>query len=76
MSNSKGHNRSISVENWGKDVLKIDNNPSLSFWEYLERSTHVTIVKNKNRFRFYLDNQKILDLPSFLGDDAGKYLTL
>ena len=76
MSNSKGHNRSIGVENWGKDVLKIDNNPSLSFWEYLERSTHVTIVKNKNRFRFYLDNQKVLDLPSFLGDDAGNYLRL
>ena len=67
-------NTTIGVENWGKDVIKIDNNSSLSFWKYLERTTHITMVKNKNRFRFYLDNQKILDLPSFLGDDAGKYL--
>ena len=74
MSNGKLRNKSIGVENWGKDVLKIDNNPSLSFWEYLERTTHITMVKNKNRFRFYLDNLKVLDLPSFLGDDAGKYL--
>ena len=72
--NSKIGNTNIGVENWGKDVLKIDNNPSLSFWRYLDRTTHITMVKNKNRFRFYLDNQKILDLPSFLGDDAAKHL--
>jgi len=74
MSNSKGHNDNIGVENWGENVIKIDNDPALSFWQYLERSTHVTIVKNKNRFRFYLDNLKVLDLPSFLGDNAGNYL--
>ena len=74
MANGKLRNKSIGVENWGKDVLKIDTNPSLSFWKYLERTTHITIVKNKTRFRFYLDNQKVLDLPSFLGDDAGNYL--
>ena len=71
---SKIGNTNIGVKNWGKEVLKIDNNPSLLFWKYLERTTHITMVKNKNRFRFYLDNQKVLDLPSFLGDNAGKYL--
>lgn len=76
LSNSKGHNNSIEVENWGKDIIKIENNPALSFWKFLEKTTHVTIVKNGNRFRFYLDNQKILDLPSFLGDESGKYLRI
>ena len=74
MSNNKGHNRNVGVENWGDKVIKIDNDPALSFWEYLERSTHVTIVKNKNRFRFYLDNLKVLDMPSFLGHNAANYL--
>ena len=73
ISNSKGHNDDIGVENWGIET-HIDSNPSLSFWKYLERTTHITIVKNKNRFRFYLDNYKVLDLPSFLGDESGKYL--
>lgn len=70
----KGRNSRINFSNWGNQVSNVKNTRSINFSQYLERSAHITIVKNKNRFRFYLDNQKILDLPSFLGDEAAQYL--
>lgn len=72
----KLRNTRIKVKNWGEDVLKVENVKTLNFNQFLERETHITIVKNKNRFRLYLDNQKVLDLPSFLGDETGNYLRI
>lgn len=72
----KGRNDKIKVKNWGEDMLKVENVKTLNFNQFLERETHITIVKNKNRYRFYLDNQKVLDLPSFLGDNTGNYLRI
>lgn len=70
----KGRNSKINYKNWGNENSQINNSTSLDFNEFLERSTHITIVKNGNRLRFYIDNQKVFDLPSFLDDEAGKYL--
>lgn len=70
----KGRNSKINFKNWGNENSQIKNSTSLDFNEFLERSTHITMVKNGNRLRFYIDNQKIFDLPSFLDDEAGKYL--
>lgn len=64
----------ISVQNWGKTNGKIDNNIPFKMQEKLNTITHFTIVVNKNRLRVFIDNEKAIDLPSFLSNNFGNYI--
>lgn len=64
----------ITIQNWGKVNIKIDNNIPYKIEEKLNTTTHFTIVVNKTRLRIYIDNEKTIDLPSFLNNDLGKYI--
>ncbi|MBD3724009.1 MAG: OmpA family protein [Flavobacteriaceae bacterium] len=64
----------INVQNWGKTNGKIDNNIPFKMQEKLNTITHFTIVVNKNRLRVFIDNEKAIDLPSFLSNNFGNYI--
>ena len=36
--------------------------------------THFTVVVNKSRLRVFIDNEKAIDLPSFLSNNFGNYI--
>lgn len=67
----KGSNicNQINVQNWGKTNGKIDNNIPFKMQEKFNTITHFTIVVNKTRLRVYIDNEKAIDLPSFLSNN-------
>lgn len=72
----KGSNicNQINVQNWGKTNGKIDNNIPFKMQEKFNTITHFTIVVNKTRLRVYIDNEKAIDLPSFLSNNFGNYI--
>lgn len=63
----------IHVQNYGADV-SISNHIDFQMVEKLNTTTHFTCVVNKKRFRLYIDNEKVLDLPSLLQHGMGKYI--
>lgn len=64
----------INVLNWGKNNTKIDNNIPFKIQEKLNGKMHFTIVVNKNRIRVFIDDEKAIDLPSFLNNNYGNYI--
>lgn len=72
----KGSNicNQINVQNWGKTNAKMDNNIPFKMQEKFNTSTHFTVVVNSKRLRVFIDNEKAIDLPSFLSNDFGKYI--
>ena len=72
----KGSNicNQINVQNWGKTNGKIDNNIPFKMQEKLNTITHFTVVVNKTRLRVFIDNEKAIDLPSFLSNNFGNYI--
>lgn len=72
----KGSNicNQINVQNWGKTNGKIDNNIPFKMQEKFNTITHFTVVVNKTRLRVYIDNEKAIDLPSFLSNNFGNYI--
>jgi outer membrane protein OmpA-like peptidoglycan-associated protein len=64
----------INVQNWGKNNGKIDNNIPFKMQEKLNTITHFTVVVNKTRLRVFIDNEKAIDLPSFLSNNFGNYI--
>ena len=64
----------INVQNWGKTNAKIDNNIPFKMQEKFNTTTHFTVVVNGNRLRVFIDNEKAIDLPSFLSNDFGNYI--
>ena len=63
----------ILVYNHGGDV-PIRNHIDFKMVEKLNTTTHFTCVVNKKRFRLYIDNEKVLDLPSLLEPGMAKYI--
>ncbi|MDZ7604458.1 MAG: OmpA family protein [Cyclobacteriaceae bacterium] len=63
----------ISVENWGKNVAKIQNSVNYKMADRLNGTIRFTVVVNGKRLRVFIDNEKALDLPSLLQSDAGRY---
>lgn len=61
------------VSNWGKGVNKIENTIPFKMKEKLNTTTHFTIVVNGSRMRVFVDNEKAIDLPSFLQNNMGCY---
>lgn len=64
----------INVKNWGKNNGRIDNNIPFKMQEKFNTITHFTVVVNKNRLRVFIDNEKVIDLPSFLSNNFGNYI--
>ncbi|MGC4235291.1 MAG: OmpA family protein [Niabella sp.] len=63
----------VHVSNWGKGVTTLENTIPFKMKEKLNTTTHFTIVVNGNRLRIFVDNQKAVDLPSFLQQNMGRY---
>src|SRR5690606_7413414 len=63
----------IHVQNYGSEV-KINNHLNFKMVERLNKTTHFTCVVNGKRLRVYVDNEKVLDLPSLLQEGAGRYV--
>jgi outer membrane protein OmpA-like peptidoglycan-associated protein len=64
----------VSVENWGKNVSKIQNTVNYKMADRLNGTIRFTVVVNAKRLRLFIDNEKALDLPSLLQADAGRYV--
>ena len=64
----------IQVENWGNSSSKINNAIPFQMQEKLNSMMHFTVVVNSARLRVYIDNEKVIDLPSFLTDNLGNYI--
>lgn len=64
----------LLVESFGKVSSKIDNKIPFKMQDKLNTSTHFTMVINDSRLRVYINNEKALDLPSFLSNNLGKYI--
>jgi OmpA-OmpF porin, OOP family len=65
--------RKIFVENFGSSN-KIKNNIDFDMNVKFNRNVHFTCVVNGKRLRVYLDNEKVIDLPSFLQGETGRYV--
>lgn len=63
----------IHIQNYGADV-SISNHIDFQMVEKLNTTTHFTCVVNKKRFRLYIDNEKVLDLPSLLEPGMAKHI--
>ncbi len=50
-----------------------DNKVDFPTPEYLNRKSHVTLVCEGERLRFYFDNTKVLDIASALIDNRGRF---
>ncbi len=64
----------LLVESFGKVSTKIDNKIPFKMQDKLNTSTHFTMVVNDSRLRVYINNEKALDLPSFLSNNLGNYI--
>lgn len=65
--------KKIHVENFGTSS-KINNNIDFDMNQKFNKTVHFTCVVNGKRLRVYIDNEKIIDLPSFLQDNVGRYV--
>ncbi len=63
----------IHVENFGTEN-KISNNINFKMNEKFNHTVHFTVVVNGKRARVYIDNEKVIDLPSFLQNNVGRYV--
>ena len=63
----------LTVENWGKNVSKIQNSVNYQMGDKLNAPIRFTVVVNGKRLRLFIDNEKAIDVPSLLQDNAGRY---
>ena len=63
----------IHVENFGA-TNTINNNINFKMNEKFNKTVHFTAVVNDKRLRVYIDNEKVIDLPSFLQNNVGRYV--
>lgn len=72
----KGSNicNQLLVESFGKVSNKMENKIPFKMQDKLNATTHFTMVVNGSRLRVYINNEKALDLPSFLSNNLGKYI--
>jgi outer membrane protein OmpA-like peptidoglycan-associated protein len=64
----------LLVESFGKVSTKIDNKIPFKMQDNLNTSTHFTMVVNGSRLRVFINNEKAIDLPSFLSNNLGNYI--
>ncbi|WP_297338421.1 OmpA family protein [Algoriphagus sp.] len=63
----------FQVETYGTSA-KISNKINYDFTEKLNDLIHFTLVKNGKRVRLFLDDTKVIDIPTFAVDNFGKYI--
>jgi OmpA-OmpF porin, OOP family len=51
---------------FGKDVQDLGNKNTVSMDSYVDRIAHISLSLNKTRFRAYVDETKVVDLPKLL----------
>jgi len=49
-----------------KDVMDVSSKSDFSMQSYIDRVLHVSISVNKTRFRVYLDDDKVVDMPKLI----------
>lgn len=49
-----------------KDVMDVSSKQDFNMAGYIDRILHVSIALNKTRFRVYLDETKVIDMPKLL----------
>ncbi len=65
----------LQVQNFGKDVtMKINNSLDFPIHLKLNEKIHFSIMVNKRRLRLYIDESKVLDLPTLLQGEAGRFV--
>ncbi|WP_338223059.1 OmpA family protein [Algoriphagus confluentis] len=69
----KGASDYFLVETYGMPS-KISNKIPYDYTEKLNDIIHFTLVKNGKRVRLFLDETKVVDIPSLAGDQLGKYI--
>lgn len=67
-----GANQYVQVQSWGKNTSGIKNDIQFDLDAKLNTTVHYTLVVNGNRLRVYLDDRKVVDLPSMLKGNLGK----
>lgn len=61
------------VETYGTST-KINNKIPFDYTEKLNDIIHFTLIKNGKRVRLFLDEIKVIDIPSLASDNLGKYI--
>ena len=61
------------VETYGT-ASKISNKIPFDYTEKLNDIIHFTLIKNGKRIRLFLDETKVIDIPSLASDNLGKYI--
>lgn len=69
----KGASDYFMVETYGMPS-KISNKIPYDYTEKLNDIIHFTLVKNGKRVRLFLDDTKVVDIPSLAADQLGKYI--
>ncbi len=69
----KGASDYFMVETYGIPS-KISNKIPYDYTEKLNDIIHFTLVKNGKRVRLFLDETKVVDIPSLASDNLGKYI--
>ena len=69
----KGASDYFMVETYGMPS-KISNKIPYDYTEKLNDIIHFTLVKNGKRVRLFLDETKVVDIPSLASDNLGKYI--
>lgn len=69
----KGASDYFMVETYGMPS-KISNKIPYDYTEKLNDIIHFTLVKNGKRVRLFLDETKVVDIPSLAADQLGKYI--
>lgn len=64
----------LLVESFGKVSNKMNNHIPFKMQDKFNTSTHFTMVVNGSRLRVYINNDKTIDLPSFLSDNLARYI--
>jgi len=65
----------INIENFGRGINKIKNTLKVTDIESkLNGTIKCVIVRNGSRLRFYMDGQKVIDIPSILSNGMGNYI--
>lgn len=68
----KGASSYFLVSTYGV-ATKINNKITYDYTEKLNDVIHFTLIKNGRRVRLYLDDTKVIDIPSIASENLGKY---
>ena len=66
-----------SVENFGSEAkIKVGNNINRQMPELLNAKMHISIAVNKQRLRFWVNEEKMVDAPNIIQGNMGKYFII